>query len=327
MKKLSIIIPVFNVEKYLSKCIDSLLAQNITLNDYEMIIINDGSTDDSFSVAKKYANQYSNIKLLSQENKGLGAARNAGIREAVGKYMFFVDSDDFIQSFCLKELLDCIENKKLDLLRFNYKAISPDGQSIPKTRNSIYSTIYSEKIVDGKAFLANYLGWACYVWLFIFDSSFIRNNNLLFNETIYFEDVEWMVRVLTVAKRVRSIDKCVYFYLHRLDSITQSIKTENKEKIITDKLYVVNFLKVFPQSFSNKYVSLWCNGMISLTFMGILAFVENELPERKNEIINLLITNDYLPLKSYRFTLKQKRDLFIININPRLYCYLKRIKN
>lgn len=326
MKRLSIIVPFYNVENYLSKCLDSLLNQDIPLDDYEIIIINDGSTDSSHTIAESYLNQYQNIKLLNQENKGTGAARNVGFKNSEGKYVFFVDSDDYIAPNCLNSLLNCAEKNQLEILRFNYEAVKETGEIIPKTRNSTFSIVFSEEIVDGETFLSEQLGWTCYACMFFFDSSFIANNNFLFKEDIYFEDTEWLIRVMLASKRVKSLDKYVYSYLQRYGSITKSIQVVKKNKIISDKLFIVFFLKQISNTSLNKNVSLWCTGMISLTFMGILTFVENELPERKLEVIQLLRNQKFLPLKAYRFTLKQIRDLHLININPFLYCYLKRIK-
>jgi len=323
MKRLSLIVPVFNVEKYLGKCLDSLLNQDIPYDEYEIIIINDGSTDGSLKIAQKYENKYPNIRLISQENKGLGAARNSGIKVAEGKCLFFVDSDDYIHPNSLGTLLTRFENEKLDALRFNYEAINESGEIIQKKKSELYNVFYSEQVVDGETFLSEHLGWACYVWVFLFDASFIKKYQFLFDENIYFEDVEWLVRVLMAAKRVQSIDKLVYFYLQRSGSITQSNQIEKKNKIISDKLYIIDKLKLLSQNTKNRNVSLWCEGMISLTFMGILAFVENNLSERKKEIIQKLNTKKFKPLKKYRFTLKQKRDLYLIKINPLLYCFLK----
>lgn len=325
MKRLSIIIPVYNVQQYLSKCLDSLLKQDIPKIDYEIIIINDGSEDTSLEIAKSYLIKYQNIILLNnKENKGIGAARNVGIRKATGNYIFFVDADDFIQHDSIGELLYCIENENLDILRFNYDAIHENGAIIPKKKNALYRTIYSNDIVDGETFLTDYLGWTCYPWLFIFRASLIKENHLLFDDGIYFEDVEWLIRVLPLAKRIRSINKLVYLYLQRSGSVTQSVQFEKKNKVVSDKLFIVDKLKQLSQKTLNKKISLWCNGMISLIFMGILAYVENELPARKKEIIELLYNQKNLPLKSYHFTSKQKRDLYLINISPLLYCFLKR---
>lgn len=324
MKILSIIVPFYNVEKYLGTCLNSLLNQDITINDYEIVLINDGSTDRSLEIADSFVKRYENVQLFSQENIGVGSARNKGIKSARGKYLMFVDADDYVQTGCIGSLIECMESNSLDLLRFNYYAINGNGQIIGKTKNSTYSIAYNKDVVNGETFLTDYLGWACYAWSFLYNTSFISKNDLYFNPSIFFEDVDWLVKVLTLANRVLSIDKEIYVYLQRQGSITQSIQTEKKNKVISDKLFIIENLKHLSETTQNKKVSLWCNGMISLTFMGILAYVENELPERKKEITDLLHEKKFLPLKYYRFTLKQKRDLTIINLSPCLYCYLKR---
>ena len=115
MLRLSIVIPVYNLEGYISETLDSCLEQNIPHSDYEIICINDGSTDNSESVILGYAERYPNIRLFTQENAGVSAARNLGISLAEGRYIWFVDGDDIIVSNCLSEILSMLEKGgKLD---------------------------------------------------------------------------------------------------------------------------------------------------------------------------------------------------------------------
>jgi len=323
MLRLSIIVPCYNVEAYLEKCLISLLQQDISKNDYEIVIINDGSTDGSLAIAEEYEKKNKNIKIISQTNKGLGAARNTGIKVSKGKSILFVDSDDFIKENVLEGLLNTLESDTLDILRFNYEGIDEKGNIISKKKNSTYSINWNEEITNGEVFLTEKLGWACYVWAFLFDSSFLKKNKIHFNEDIYFEDVEWLVNVLLKAQRVKCINKHVYFYLLRSGSITQSVDMIKKNKIISDKVYVANYLASISDSTDNEKVRRWCLASVALIFMSILSYVENNLPQRKGEMIKLL-RQKYLPLKSYRFTLKQKRDLILINLSPKLYCYFKK---
>ena len=104
MIQLSIVIPIYNVEKYLYTCLLSIMTQDIPLTDYEVILINDGSSDGSLVIAERFAAQYSNIRLISQENRGLSGARNRGIEEAQGEYIWFIDSDDYIEIDCISVL-------------------------------------------------------------------------------------------------------------------------------------------------------------------------------------------------------------------------------
>jgi len=321
---LSIIIPCYNGENHLMRCLNSLLNQDVPLDSYEIIIVDDGSTDGTPEICDLYSSKYLNISVISQSNGGIGAARNAGIRQAKGKYMMFVDADDYVDHNVLSILTNKIINSNLQALRFNYQSLDENLQIIPKKNNSTFSVVWDEISVDGTEFLTEKLGWSCYVWLYIFDTYLIRKNNLYFSEGVIFEDIDWLVRVLLVTQKIMAIDKQVYNYVQRVNSITQDSTLENKSNIVKDKIRVVNFLIELSQKTKNVKVELWCKGMISLTFMGILSFTENEFPERKNEIIRLLRRKKLLPLKSYHFTWKQKRDLSIINISPKIFCFIKR---
>ncbi len=321
--RLSIIVPVFNVENYLSKCVESLLHQDIPGNEYEIILVNDGSTDGSLKICKYYVENYPQVKLISQKNQGLGSARNAGIAISVGDAIIFVDSDDYLKQRSLSILLGLFESQNLDVLRFNYEAVSEKGEIIHKKTSSNYSTIYSESVVDGKTFLANNLGWACYVWVFVFKSELIKMNQLYFNSDIYYEDVEWLPRVLLLSHRVSSVEEVIYFYLQRSGSITKGADEWKKNKTLRDKLFILDTLKQLSVNANDTKVSNWCQGLISLTFISLLSLVENELPNKKTEVIDIL-KKSYWPLKGYRFTKKQWRDILIINGSPQLFCFFKR---
>ena len=324
MKLLSIIVPVYNVEKYLSKCLDSLLVQGISISDYEIIIVNDGSTDRSLVIAESYCQTNSNIRVISQSNKGLGGARNTGIRSSEGKYLFFVDSDDTIQKNTLKPLLEFMESKKLEVLRFNHEAVDEDGKIIPKTKNATKNTVFSEKIVDGETFLSEYLGWACYVWAFMFDASFIKSNALFFEENLYIEDVEWIIRLMPKVNRICSLNLLVYYYLQRLGSITQSVQTEKRNKLLHDGLFVLSKLNLLSKETQNRKTRLWAKGMISISLMWILDFLANESTEKRKTVIKDFKKDGILPLTAYHFTNKQLLNVLLINLSPDFYCYLRK---
>jgi glycosyltransferase involved in cell wall biosynthesis len=116
---LSVIIPVYNVENYLARCLDSILDQNLDFSNYEIILVNDGSQDKSLDVALEYQKKYSNIKVISQENQGSSVARNAGYALAIGDYLYFMDSDDYVETAVFKNLLDLAIKLKLDLIGFD----------------------------------------------------------------------------------------------------------------------------------------------------------------------------------------------------------------
>ena len=121
---LSIIVPVYNVEKYLRKCVDSLLTQDLPPEEYEIILVDDGSTDQSGTICDEYAADHPIVKAMHQQNGGLSAARNSGVAVAQGRYVQFVDSDDYLEPNMLKTLVEKMETDQLDVLRFNYRNVN-----------------------------------------------------------------------------------------------------------------------------------------------------------------------------------------------------------
>ncbi len=150
--KLSIIIPVYNVENFLPICLESLLSQDIEISDHEILIINDGSKDNSLSVANAYSDKHKHIKVYTKENNGVGSARNKGIEIAKGKFIYFIDPDDYLISNTLNELVDSIELNNLDILTFSSTQVL---KSQLNEDRKVCKAIIS-KIRDGKDYIANY---------------------------------------------------------------------------------------------------------------------------------------------------------------------------
>ena len=126
MVKLSVIVPVYNVEKYVSECLESLMNQDLSKDEYEVICVDDGSSDNSLEVLKEYEKKYPNIRVYTQENSGVCVSRNRGIELAKGEYVWFNDSDDFIYPNCLKALYEVAKSNNLDQLYFNLKQVGID---------------------------------------------------------------------------------------------------------------------------------------------------------------------------------------------------------
>ena len=147
--KVSVIVPVYNVEAFLTKCVDSLLAQDLPASDYEIILVDDGSTDDSGALCDDFAAAYGNIFVIHQANRGLSGARNAGIPAAMGEYILFVDSDDFLEPNVLGGLVKLMEDKDLDILRFNYQNVNMKGEVFEPNKYSKPYVDYSGEVCDG----------------------------------------------------------------------------------------------------------------------------------------------------------------------------------
>lgn len=141
--KLTIVVPAYNVEPWIERCLLSIVSQNIDSNIYEVLVINDGSPDQSATIARKLSGTYSQIKVLDQENKGLSGARNTGIRNARGKYIIFIDSDDHIEPNVFKAMLDFAEKGDLEIAMFNQNMVI-DGIKRPRDKyNPSETTVMS----------------------------------------------------------------------------------------------------------------------------------------------------------------------------------------
>lgn len=221
----SLIIPVYNVEKYISKCLLSCIRQkDIFPSEYEIILVDDGSPDNSIEVASTIIQSYPSyqIRVIHRENGGLSAARNTGLREACGKYVWFIDSDDWVEEnalYLLKQKLSNIEN--VDILSFNHRLVYPNQKLSPITESKDY-------IGDGFEFLKknNFLS-ACER---IYQKEFLDKHRLVFCEGYLWEDAQFNIRALSVCQHHYYYSVPLYYYVRRENSITTSGISELMEK-------------------------------------------------------------------------------------------------
>ena len=202
MPKISVIIPVFNTDKYLGQCIESIINQ--TFKDIEIVCINDGSTDNSLKILEEYAQKDNRVRVISQENQGVSIARNRGIVEARGEYLIFVDSDDFLCNECLEEAIENICTYDADILCFGLNRVV-NGNVIPREDCQYLSELPTLENIPH--FLQNAAAK-------LFDSNFIKQNNILFPENIKTcEDGLFCLLCLYHNARFSYLDKCLYNYL------------------------------------------------------------------------------------------------------------------
>ena len=319
--KLSIIVPVYNVEKYLHKCVDSLLAQDLLPDEYEIILVDDGSPDHCGEICDRYAAEHSNIKVIHRENGGLSAARNSGIDVAQGKYIQFVDSDDFLEPNVLKSLVQKMEDEQLDILRFNYQNVNEKYEVFEPNKDPKRYVSYSEDVCDGLTFLNERLGPACYACQFMIYRELLAD--CMFKEHVYFEDTEWTPRIMLKAHRVTSIDFMVYNYLVRQGSITQSVDEKKKRKVLDDKMLLVDSLKKQMQQAADKR---WFEGMIAQTVIAIISYVTSNYYTQRKWIIKALVEKEIFPLSTYQVNKIGRKKIYWANISPWLLCFLLHLK-
>lgn len=218
MKELSIIVPIYNVEAYLEECVKSCLHQNIPHSQYEILLVNDGSTDSSPRIAERIQKEYPDvIQLIHQNNKGLSVARNTGLKYAKGKYIWFVDSDDKIKENCLKDVISLIEKEKLDILAV---CAAFDRNGILERRFSFNGIACVETGVD-KLRKKNIQLCAPFS---IYLKSLLDDNKISFMPGVYHEDHEFTPRVYYFAKRIGYINDLLYYVTINPNSITRVIR-------------------------------------------------------------------------------------------------------
>ena len=314
--KLSIIVPVYNVAPYLRKCVDSLLAQDIT--DYEIILVDDGSTDECPQICDHYVELYPHIHVIHQKNAGLSAARNSGIATAQGEYILFVDSDDYLQLYRLAILLEQIERDNLDVLRFRYQNVKEDGEAFAPYKDMTNYNDYCAVPTDGLTFLNERMGNQCYVVQFIVKTDIIRQE--LFTPGIYFEDTDWTPRLLLRAKRVASTDLIVYNYLWREGSITLSQKdTAKMRKQLKDKIELLGKLNKLGNTVSDRR---WFDGMISGLVINLIGTIASTFYSERREYINQIKSLNILPITTYHIAPRAQRKVKLINLSINLAVWL-----
>ena len=319
---LSIIVPVYNVEKYLRKCVDSLLTQDLPPEEYEIILVDDGSTDQSGTICDEYAAGHLIVKAMHQQNGGLSAARNSGVAVAQGRYVQFVDSDDYLEPNVLKALVEKMETDRLDVLRFNYRNVNERYEVIEPNKDPKRWVNYSSEVCDGLTFLNERLGPACYACQFMVRRELLTDCQ--FKEGIYFEDTEWTPRMLIKAQRAASTDMMVYNYLFREGSITLSVDEAKKRKVLADKLRLVDSLKAQMQQVDDKR---WFEGMIAQTVISIISYVAANYYDKRKEVMDALAKKDIFPLSTYQSNQTGKKKIAWANVSPSLLCFMLHLKN
>lgn len=223
MIKYSVIIPVYNVEEYLQKCVDSVLAQT-TDSTFEIILVDDGSTDSSGAICDAYAQKNSHVRVVRQENQGVSAARNNGVRVAHGSYILYLDSDDWWQPELLAEL-DVVLRGEPDMAMFGYQRVYMDERVEPMSFDCVPWGESGEAYL--KKLFAQHKAPLPFAWCYVFRRDFLLDNGLFFNEKLRAsEDFEYNMRAIPRAKSIAGTSSLLYNYLERGGSLAASISAK-----------------------------------------------------------------------------------------------------
>lgn len=214
MVKISIIVPVYNVEKYIDKCLNSLVNQ--TLKDIEIIVVNDGSPDESQKIIDKYTKKYSNVKSYIKKNGGISSTRNYGLKYANGEYIAFVDGDDYVDATMFEKLYNKAKKKSYDVVECNPRMVDDNGKLIKDVHYTLSNDVTT--VEELKKYMINMY---TSVWNKIYKKS-LFNNGIKFKVGVWFEDVEFLYKLIPFVKSIGFVNENLYYYVQREGSITKT---------------------------------------------------------------------------------------------------------
>jgi len=246
---LSVIIPAYNVENYIKDALESLEKQ--TFKNFEAIIINDGSIDNTEKIAKEFCDKNKNFILISKANDGLSSARRTGVEKANGEYIYFLDSDDYIKENTFEFVYQKINADKLDAIMFNAQFINemPNNTwAIANDKKRVVSKAIPDKIMTGFELL-NYMidnhEWRYAVWLYVVKKELVTPNKVGYFSKIVHEDAPYNFQMLNSVKRIKYFDESFYFYRIRTNSIMSSTTTsKNIESYVNAYRVIYNYINI-----------------------------------------------------------------------------------
>lgn len=319
-KILSIILPVYNVEEYIERCIRSLEKQDIHQQEYEIIVVNDGSPDNSREIVLQMMNEFNNVILIDQENRGVSMARNAGIARASGKYLLFVDPDDYVGENVFAKSISYANDRNLQIVYLGYTYLNPQGESIA----DVFNERFHGSIFNGTEcyFLARGNGLpdpdrSCSI---MFDRSFLIKNDLLFLSNVpYLEDGEFITRVLCLAERCGFYCSQFYKRTTRLGSATNSNLIYTERSIDGFIRASIN-LKKFKELHSEPQFSNFMNhAIVKFALLSVQACASRESLNQLNSTLKKLKDNNLLILELNGVQSTYYHYGRMYNISPYLY--------
>ncbi len=317
--RFSIIVPVYNIERYLDECINSVLCQNYS--DYELILIDDGSTDNSGKICDKYASDNNKIRVIHKHNEGISATRNCGINKAHGEFIIFLDGDDYWEfNTMLSELSAYITEHNPDIIAFEGKIFRDDGNKKIINKEKVNKLSSKEDCYSFNNYIKAYLSkenlWGWYLWLYAFKKSIFNDTTLRFPKHRTYEDVYLTWRLLRKAKKIGTIPKPYYMYRQDRKGAITNTKTC---KTISDFIWVIEnnlhdvkqmdieepVKKLLMGNFSNDYFI--CCVMVGMIQKRERKKIIKELYEKKHLM-------EYVILPRYKYTARLSKVLGIRNL-------------
>ena len=321
MIKLSIIIPIYNVEKYIRDCLLSIFRQGLSANEFEVILVNDGTPDNSMGVIADIVESHDNIKVVNQCNQGVSVARNAGLHIAKGEYVYFMDSDDLLVDNGLSILLPNALTSSPDILMADYCRFN-DGEDVGHLIHIKQN--YSGCLKTGEqAFVEDLSPYSCYIWLLLIKRVFLIQQAIYF-KPFWYEDTLFCQECFVKSKTVIKTDFQLYVYRLRSGSFTSSMNLKKMLDLNSCLSSLVNLKDTLPISKTIKQ-KLEDNIFSSFSY-GLWCIVHNDKLYNERQLIVSDLKNK-IPPSLFMFTNGTKQTIvsFMFRFFPYLYLRIRRI--
>lgn len=312
MPKISVIVPIYNSEKYLKNCLDSLINE---AGDYEFILINDGSKDNSEKIIKSYKDP--RIKYYKNKNNGIGYTRNFGINKSTGENILFLDSDDYLEKDILKKLYRKQKDNNADIVIYNYKIIE-------KRKQTPIVVIKEDKLDDIKEIITN-INFS--PWNKMYNRKLLINNKILFPEKLKYEDVPFVIEALIKSKKITYLNEFGYNYV-----IHDRSETTIRDSRMFDILEILKKTKSILKSYPNEYKIILVKVLTNYTIQQrynknheeAITFIKEAFKMLKSDVGNFKKNIYYKDISFIKKVVKRSKLLTIIYL--KLYWFLKRNK-
>jgi glycosyltransferase involved in cell wall biosynthesis len=245
---------------------------------------------------------------------------------ASGKYICFVDPDDYVLENSFRRIIDRMEEESLDVLRFGYTEVDENYQPTKSCKHP-EEPDYSSKIMDGFSFMADRLGIACYVWTYMFRTSLLKENDLYFLEGVYFDDTPWLPKVLALAKKVDSMDLKRYFYLIRSNSLVQSVSRDSIRRKIEGQRFLISELMVQNKTIDNEKANIWYQRMVAHRVITLLTLVSIHDFSNRLTYIKELRSRGVLLFANHRLFSRRNLKLMLVSYFPSFFCWGIHVRN
>lgn len=313
--KVSIVVPIYNAEQYLQKCIDPLLRQG--LKDYELLLVNDGSTDSSLSICQSYADQYDHIKILNQINSGVCAARNFGIQSASGEWIVLVDSDDYLLDNGLATVISSVGDlSNYDVIQ--YKSSYDFWEKKPFSKDVTFR--------GGGHDLIKQTGFVSFCWLCLYRKEFLQKNQIAFNDKyIVGEDQLFVANVFLHNPRTAAVDTDIYRYVVHENSATTKRDVMHTKRCVDDYLNSFHDIMLFAKELVTDMdtQNAMCKALEGKKMFGFTRILSADYDYHSFcNIRKLAVQYHFLPLKCSNESLKNRIVTKLMNMSIRYYvCY------